>query len=167
MVYRSTGLKPNVYSCGLQIRIPIVYSWYTEVYRYTGIQVYRYTVSVYHKYTVRKPYTVYSLQCIQSIQVVYSYYHGTRYTVVSRSTAIPLDYARLEGDASRPGEQAEQAAARDLGLWIPRLTAGSSSPWQSASDGCLLRCPATSRREPGPWQTSPLAIGRGTRPPPP
>ena len=35
-----------------------------------------------------------------------------------------LDYARLEGDANRPGEQAEQAAARDLALWIPRLTAG-------------------------------------------
>ena len=35
-----------------------------------------------------------------------------------------LDYARLEGDASRPSNQAEQAAARDLGLWIPRLTAG-------------------------------------------
>ena len=35
-----------------------------------------------------------------------------------------LDYARLKGDASRPGEQAEQAAARDLGVWIPRLTAG-------------------------------------------
>ena len=35
-----------------------------------------------------------------------------------------LDYARLEGEANRPGEQAEQAAARDLGLWISRLTAG-------------------------------------------
>ena len=35
-----------------------------------------------------------------------------------------LDYARLEGDASRPSDQAEQAAARDLGLWIPRLTTG-------------------------------------------
>ena len=34
---------------------------------------------------------VYSLQCIQSIQVVYSYYHGTGYTVVYRSTAIPLE----------------------------------------------------------------------------
>ena len=53
MVYRSTGLQPNVYRRGLQIRIPIVYSGYTEVYRYTGLQVYRYTVSVYHKYTVR------------------------------------------------------------------------------------------------------------------
>ena len=41
-------------------------------------------------YRVRKPYTVYRLQCINSIQVVYSYYHGTRYTVVYRSTAIPL-----------------------------------------------------------------------------
>ena len=35
-----------------------------------------------------------------------------------------LDYARLEGDANRPGDQAERAAARDQGLWIPRLTAG-------------------------------------------
>ena len=35
-----------------------------------------------------------------------------------------LDYARLEGDTNRPGEQAKQAAARDLGLWIPRLTTG-------------------------------------------
>ena len=33
----------------------------------------------------------------------------------------PLDYARLEGDASRPSDQAEQAAAQDLGLWIDRL----------------------------------------------
>ena len=50
---------------------------------------------------------------------------------------------------------------------LPGLPQGSSSPWQSASDGCLLRGPATSRREPAPWQTSPLAIGRGRRPPPP
>ena len=35
-----------------------------------------------------------------------------------------LDYAHLEGDASRSSDQAEQAAARDLGLWIPRLTTG-------------------------------------------
>ena len=35
-----------------------------------------------------------------------------------------LDYARLEGDTSCPSDQAEQAADRDLGLWIPRLTAG-------------------------------------------
>ena len=35
-----------------------------------------------------------------------------------------LDYASLEGDANRPGEQAELAATRDLGLWVPRLTAG-------------------------------------------
>ena len=35
-----------------------------------------------------------------------------------------LDYARLEGEANRPSDQAEQAAARDLGIWIPRLTAG-------------------------------------------
>ena len=34
-----------------------------------------------------------------------------------------LDYARLEGDASRPSDHAEQAAAQDLGLWIDRLTA--------------------------------------------
>ena len=35
-----------------------------------------------------------------------------------------LDFARLEGDASCPSDQAEQAAAGDLGLWIPRLIAG-------------------------------------------
>ena len=35
-----------------------------------------------------------------------------------------LDYARLEGNASHPSEQAEQAATQDLGLWVPRLTAG-------------------------------------------
>ena len=35
-----------------------------------------------------------------------------------------LDYGRLVGDAHPPGEQAKQAAARDLGFWIPRLTAG-------------------------------------------
>ena len=35
-----------------------------------------------------------------------------------------LDYARLEGNANRPGEQAEQAATQDLGLSVPRLTAG-------------------------------------------
>ena len=35
-----------------------------------------------------------------------------------------LDYARLGGDANRPGKQAEQAATQDLGLWITRLTAG-------------------------------------------
>ena len=33
-----------------------------------------------------------------------------------------LDYARLEGNSSRPSNQAEQAAAQDLGLWINRLT---------------------------------------------
>ena len=35
-----------------------------------------------------------------------------------------LQYARLEGNASRPSDQAEQAAAGDLGLWVSRLTAG-------------------------------------------
>ena len=34
------------------------------------------------------------------------------------------DYARLEGNASYPSEQAEHAATQDLGLWIPRLIAG-------------------------------------------
>ena len=34
-----------------------------------------------------------------------------------------LDYARLEGDASPPSGQVDQAAAQDLGLWINRLTA--------------------------------------------
>ena len=33
-----------------------------------------------------------------------------------------LDHARLEGDASRPSDHAEQAAAQDLDLWIDRLT---------------------------------------------
>ena len=47
------------------------------------------------------------------------------------------------------------------------LPQGSSSPWQSASDGCLLCGHATLLREPAPWQTSHSAIGRGTRPPPP
>ena len=42
---------------------------------------------------------------------------------------------------------------------------GSSFYWRPASDGCILRGPATSGREPAPWQTSPSAIGRGTRPP--
>ena len=49
----------------------------------------------------------------------------------------------------------------------PGSLQGSSLPWQSASDGCLLRGPANSRREAAPWLTSPLAIGRGTRPPQP
>ena len=35
-----------------------------------------------------------------------------------------LDYARLEGNASCPSDQAEKATAQDLGLWSPRLTAG-------------------------------------------
>ena len=35
-----------------------------------------------------------------------------------------LDYAPLKGDPNRPGEQAEQAATQDLGLWVPSLTAG-------------------------------------------
>ena len=36
----------------------------------------------------------------------------------------PRDYARLEGDASHPSEQAEQEATQDLGFWIPRLVTG-------------------------------------------
>ena len=35
-----------------------------------------------------------------------------------------LDYARSEGNARNPSAHAEQAAARDLGLWIHRLTTG-------------------------------------------
>ena len=86
---------PTIVPWDLGAESPYTYSVYLvyrgiQVYRSTGVQVYRYTVSVYHKYTVRKPYTVYSLQGRQSIQVVYSHYHGTRYTVVYRSTAIPL-----------------------------------------------------------------------------
>ena len=33
-----------------------------------------------------------------------------------------LDYARLEGDARRPGAHAEKAAAQNLDLWISRIT---------------------------------------------
>ena len=33
-----------------------------------------------------------------------------------------LDYVLLDGDASRPSDHAEQAAAQDLGMWINRLT---------------------------------------------
>ena len=35
-----------------------------------------------------------------------------------------LDYARLEGDAGHPSEQAEQEATQDLGFWIARLVTG-------------------------------------------
>ena len=35
-----------------------------------------------------------------------------------------LDYARLEGNARRPSDHAELAAAQDLGMWINRLTTG-------------------------------------------
>ena len=35
-----------------------------------------------------------------------------------------LDYARLEGDAGHPSEQAEQEATQDLSFWIPRLVTG-------------------------------------------
>ena len=35
-----------------------------------------------------------------------------------------LDYARLEGDAGHPCEQAEQEATQDLSFWIPRLVTG-------------------------------------------
>ena len=34
-----------------------------------------------------------------------------------------LDYARLEGHASHPSKQVEQAATQDLGPWVPRLIA--------------------------------------------
>ena len=44
---------------------------------------------------------------------------------------------------------------------------GSSSPWRSASDCCLLCGPAPSRREPAPWRISPSAIARHKQPPPP
>ena len=40
----------------------------------------------------------------------------------SRPGGGNLDYARLEGDASRPSDHAEQAAAEDLGMLINRLT---------------------------------------------
>ena len=35
-----------------------------------------------------------------------------------------LDYTRSEGDARHPSAHAEQAVAKDLGLWIDRLTTG-------------------------------------------
>ena len=35
-----------------------------------------------------------------------------------------LDYAGSGGDARHPSDHAEQAAARDLGMWIDRLTTG-------------------------------------------
>ena len=35
-----------------------------------------------------------------------------------------LDYARWEGYAGHPSEQAEQAATQDLSFWIPRLVTG-------------------------------------------
>ena len=86
-----------------------------------------------------------------------------------------VDYTRLEGDANRPGEQAEQAAARDLGLWIPRLTAGEqlalavSIRWLLTSRSCHLvegtrtmaditfghrtgHVPPASLDHPGQWQ---------------
>ena len=49
-------------------------------------------------------------------------------TVPTLGIALPWgrghpDYARLEGNASRPSNQAEQAAAQGLGLGVPRLTA--------------------------------------------
>ena len=78
-----------------------------------------------------------------------------------------LDYARLEGDASRPSDHAEQPAARDLGMWINRLTTKEqlalavSIRWLLTSRSRLLG------EGTAPWQTSPSPIGRGTRPPPP
>ena len=64
-------------------------------------------------------------------------------------TALPLgrghlNYACLEGDANRPGEQAEQAATQDLGLWVPKLTAGEQLAlavrirWLLTSRSCHL-----------------------------
>ena len=78
-----------------------------------------------------------------------------------------LDYARLEGDAGHPSEQAEQEATQHLSFWTPGLSQGSSSNRRSAYDGYFLRGPATSRREHAPWQTSRLVIGQGIRLPPP
>ena len=78
-----------------------------------------------------------------------------------------LHYARLEGDANRFSDHAEQAAAQDLGLWIGRLTTEVQ-----LTQGVRIRWLLTSRSRhlaegTPPWQTSPSAIGRGTRPPPP
>ena len=55
-----------------------------------------------------------------------------------------LDYARLEGDASHPSEQAEQEATQDLGFWIPRLVTGEQLElavrirWVLSSRSCHL-----------------------------
>ena len=79
-----------------------------------------------------------------------------------------LDYARSEGNARHPNAHAEQAAAQDRTCGSTRSRQGSGSPWESASDGCLLRIHATSRREDAPWLTSPLAVGQNrTHPTPP
>ena len=69
-----------------------------------------------------------------------------------------------------PATPANKGSKRRPKTWAsgsPGLSQGSRSTWLSAYDGCFLRGPATSQREPAPWRTSRLAIGRGTRPPPP
>ena len=56
-----------------------------------------------------------------------------------------LDYARSEGDPRHPSARAEQAAARDLGLWIDRLTTEEqlaqavSIRWLRTSRCCHLK----------------------------
>ena len=56
-----------------------------------------------------------------------------------------LDYTRSEGDARRPSAHAEEAAAKDLDLWIDRITAGErlaqavSIRWLLTSQSCYLQ----------------------------
>ena len=60
-----------------------------------------------------------------------------------------------------PAAPATKRKKRQPETWAygsPGLPQGSISPWQSGSDACLLRGPASSPRAPAPWQTSPLAI---------
>ena len=69
MVYRYTGLQPNVYRRGLRIRIPV----YIQLV-YTGIQVYRSTGL--QVYSLRIP-QVYSQEAVYGIQsTVYTEYTG-------------------------------------------------------------------------------------------
>ena len=78
-----------------------------------------------------------------------------------------LDYTRLEGNASRPSDQAEHAAAQDLGLSINGLTAE-----EQLNLAVHIRWLLTSRSRQlaeGARNMVDVTFGhrRGTRPPPP
>ena len=63
-----------------------------------------------------------------------------------------LDYARLGGDTSRPSDQAEKAAARDLALCIPRLTAGEQLALADITFGHQTgHTPPATMDHPGQW----------------